>query len=137
MQYDVILPTKDEIFEFILTALLREIGKDGKIDVSEKNAINRIFPVLQISPARFLELKEQIQKETIVDHFAGSVCYEAMFATIDNYLSENWDLHKGRRWLAKIAQTLEQAEALQAYLKDPEKYSEKEEETTFPNKFRI
>ena len=59
------MPTKDEIFEFILTALLREIGKDGKIDVGEKNAINRIFPVLQISPARFLELKEQIQKETI------------------------------------------------------------------------
>ena len=133
----VILPTKNEIFEFILTALLREIAKDGKIDLNEKTAINKLFPVLQISPARFLELKEQVQEETTVDYFAGSANYESMFAIIDNYLTKNWDLHKGRLLLAKIAKTLEQSEALQSYLKDPEKFSEKEIDTTVPNKFRI
>ena len=131
------MPTKNEIFEFILTALLREIAKDGKIDLEEKTAINKLFPVLQISPARFLELKEQVQEETTVDYFAGSANYESMFAIIDNYLTENRDLHKGRLLLAKIAQTLEQSEALQSYLKDPEKFSEKEIDTRVPNKFRI
>lgn len=131
------MPTKNEIFEFIFTALLREIAKDGKIDLEEKTAINKLFPVLQISPARFLELKEQVQEETTVDYFAGSANYESMFAIIDNYLTKNWDLHKGRLLLAKIAKTLEQSEALQSYLKDPEKFSEKEIDTTVPNKFRI
>ena len=131
------MPTKNEIFEFILTALLREIAKDGKIDLEEKTAINKLFPVLQISPARFLELKEQVQEETTVDYFAGSANYESMFAIIDNYLTKNWDLHKGRLLLAKIAQTLEQSEALKSYLKDPEKFSEKEIDTRVPNKFRI
>ena len=131
------MPTKNEIFEFIFTALLREIAKDGKIDLEEKTAINKLFPVLQISPARFLELKERVQEETTVDYFAGSANYESMFAIIDNYLTKNWDLHKGRLLLAKIAKTLEQSEALQSYLKDPEKFSEKEIDTTVPNKFRI
>ena len=117
--------------------MLREIAKDGKIDLEEKTAINKLFPVLQISPARFLELKERVQEETTVDYFAGSANYESMFAIIDNYLTKNWDLHKGRLLLAKIAKTLEQSEALQSYLKDPEKFSEKEIDTTVPNKFRI
>lgn len=131
------MPTKNEIFEFILTALLREITKDGKIDMQEKDAINKLFPLLQISPARFLELKDQVQKETNVDYFAGSASYESMFAIIDNYLTENWDSSKGRILLARIARTLGQLEALQSYLKDPRKYSENDIEREVPNKFRL
>ena len=133
----MILPTKNEIFEFILTALLREITKDGKIDMQEKDAINKLFPLLQISPARFLELKDQVQKETNVDYFAGSASYESMFAIIDNYLTENWDSSKGRILLARIARILGQSEALQSYLKDPRKYSENDIEREVPNKFRL
>ena len=133
----MILPTKNEIFEFILTALLREIAKDGKIDMQEKDAINKLFPLLQISPARFLELKDQVQKETNVDYFAGSASYESMFAIIDNYLTENWDSSKGRILLARIARILGQSEALQSYLKDPRKYSENDIEREVPNKFRL
>ena len=131
------MPTKNEIFEFILTALLREIAKDGKIDMQEKDAINKLFPLLQISPARFLELKDQVQQETNVDYFAGSASYESMFAIIDNYLTENWDSSKGRILLARIARTLGQSEALQSYLKDPSKYSENDIEREVPNKFRL
>ena len=131
------MPTKNEIFEFILTALLREITKDGKIDMQEKDAINKLFPLLQISPARFLELKDQVQKETNVDYFAGSASYESMFAIIDNYLTENWDSSKGRILLARIARTLGQLEALQSYLKDPRKYSENDKEREVSNKFRL
>lgn len=131
------MPTKNEIFEFILTALLREIAKDGKIDMQEKDAINKLFPLLQISPARFLELKDQVQKETNVDYFAGSASYESMFAIIDNYLTENWDSSKGRILLARIARILGQSEALQSYLKDPRKYSENDIEREVPNKFRL
>ena len=77
-------------------------------------------------------MKEQVQEETTVDYFAGSANYESMFAIIDNYLTKNWDLHKGRLLLAKIAKTLEQSEALQSCLKDPEKFSEKEIDTKCP-----
>ena len=99
----MILPTKNEIFEFILTALLREIAKDGKIDMQEKDAINKLFPLLQISPARFLELKDQVQKETNVDYFAGSASYESMFAIIDNYSDRKLGLKQGTLLLARIA----------------------------------
>ena len=105
--------------------------------MQEKDAINKLFPLLQISPARFLELKDQVQKETNVDYFAGSASYESMFAIIDNYLTENWDSSKGRILLARIARTLGQLEALQSYLKDPRKYSENDIEREVPNKFRL
>ena len=93
------------------------------------------FPYYRLVPARFLELKDQVQKETNVDYFAGSASYESMFAIIDNYLTENWDSSKGRILLARIARILGQSEALQSYLKDPRKYSENDIEGKFPISF--
>ena len=128
---------KSEIYEFILEVLLAEILKDGEMDPEEREALDKIYPLLKISPARFLEIKEKVQVSVRVDEEAGSLDFVTLFRRINAKLCEQHDTKKADSMVKKIASVLGRKKEYVAFLKSSQETSDEDFEVQIPNKFPI
>ena len=54
---------QQEIREEILRTLLRDILKDGQVEDFEKEAVQKLFPLLKISRERYKEIYSEVKEQ--------------------------------------------------------------------------
>ncbi|MBT3785017.1 hypothetical protein HOF92_08570 [bacterium] len=95
-----------EMKEFVLRTLLFEVLKDGKIDAEEKDAVQALGPVLQLSRQRAGEIRDEVLKSVQGAQTAGSVSYVQLFQTVRKKLLEQYQPDVTDNYLEMLAKTL-------------------------------
>jgi hypothetical protein len=97
-----------EIREFVLRTLLFEILKDGKIEESERETMNLLFPVLNIPKATFLKIKQEVMKEVSgkTDPEEGSLDYTGLFDTVRKKLLSKYEPEETDNYLEALSKTM-------------------------------
>ena len=95
-----------EMVELVLKTLLIEVYKDGQVEQSERDIINDLGSVLNVSRERFSEIIEQLklnsseQNSSIEHHPAG---YVEMFVSVRAKLVSYYPAEKTDQYLEKLA----------------------------------
>ncbi|PCJ21574.1 MAG: hypothetical protein COB02_02965 [Candidatus Cloacimonadota bacterium] len=71
-----------ELKEFILGVLLKEIGKDGKIDPFEKTCFSKFVSYFKVSKDRVVFLKKEFKKTVEIDGSLGALDFKKFFVGI-------------------------------------------------------
>lgn len=97
-----------DIKEFVLRTLLFEILKDGKIEKSERDTINLLFPVLNLSKETFNQIKQEIVASIgqNIDHEEGSLNYSSMFDTVRKKLLSKYEPEETDNYLENLAKAM-------------------------------
>ncbi len=95
-----------DLRESILRILLEEIYRDGKIEPSEREAIQKLFPLLKIEPGRLSEIQREIKAQAIPDSEAGSLNPLAFLTRIKPILIEAYGHHGTRTILKRMQESL-------------------------------
>ena len=95
-----------EMVELVLKSLLFEVFKDGQVEQSEKDLINKLGSAFQVSRERFAEIIEQFPAKShdlsssIERSPAG---YVEVFVSVRAKLVEHYPAEKTDQYLEKLA----------------------------------
>lgn len=95
-----------DLRESILRILLEEIYRDGKIEQSEREAVQKLFPLLKIEPQRLSEIQKEIKAQATPDSEAGSLNPLTFLTRIEPILIEAYGHHGASTILKRMQESL-------------------------------